>query len=323
MTALVGLGLNAGNSLRRAVERTAEAERLGFDAVWATQPPAGRDSAIVLSAYAAATSTIQLGTSVLPLYLRHPVSMAQAALTLDEMSGGRFRLGIGVSHKSYVETMWGLQLDHPVDTMRNYLDIVRSLVTTGKADIQGPSFTARTSYTAPRRQLPIYMSALGPSMLELAGEIADGVTLWMCPPDYIHTEVVPRVLNGRARVGKTLAGFEIVASVPVCLTHDKAAGLDGFRGTVISYGSLPSYRRVLERAFPDFSDTPSDHVLTVLGGIGDEGDVIAAIDRYEDAGASQVIVGRWGNHPGAATMEETMAVIARYLPEHSQRSESS
>jgi F420-dependent oxidoreductase-like protein len=317
----VGLGLNAGSSLGRAVERAAEAERLGFDTVWSTQPPAGRDSALVLSAYAAATSTINLGTSVLPLYLRHPVSMAQTALTLDELSGGRFRLGIGVSHKAYVETMWGLQLRRPLDTMRNYVEIVRSLVTTGEADVQGPYFTARASYTAPRRQLPIYISALGPGMLELAGEIADGVTLWMCAPDYIGTEVVSRVLSGRARAGKTLDGFEIIASVPVCLTADRAAGLEDFRVTVASYGSLPSYRRVLERAFPDFTDQPNDHILNELGGIGDEADVVKAIERYADAGATQVIVGRWGNHPGAATVEETMVALSRHLPNRSRRSE--
>jgi alkanesulfonate monooxygenase SsuD/methylene tetrahydromethanopterin reductase-like flavin-dependent oxidoreductase (luciferase family) len=226
-----------------------------------------------------------------------------------------------VSHRAYVEAMWGLQLNQPVDTIRNYVEIVRSLATTGEADIQGRHFAARTRYTAPRLQLPIYMSALGPSMLELAGEIADGVTLWMCAPDYISAEVIPRVQVGRTRAGKTLDGFEIVASVPVCLTDNRIAGLNDLRATVASYGELPSYRRVLERAFPDFTDLPNDRILNALGGIGDERDIVQAIERYSDVGATQVIVGRWGNHPGVATMEETMVAIARNLELGSQRSD--
>src|SRR5438270_7116133 len=99
---------DAGRSLPQSIERARLAERLGFDSIWSSQLPPSRDTPLVLAAYAGATSRIGLGTSVLPIYTRHPTAMAQMALSLDELSSGRFLLGIGVSHKVTVEDMWGL-----------------------------------------------------------------------------------------------------------------------------------------------------------------------------------------------------------------------
>ena len=95
------------------------AERLGFKSVWTTQLPDARDASLVLAAYANATERVTLGTGVLPIYTRHPTATVQMAATLDELSGGRFILGIGVSHKVTVEGMWGMRLDSPVEAMRD------------------------------------------------------------------------------------------------------------------------------------------------------------------------------------------------------------
>src|SRR5881275_603172 len=115
----------ASRTLEDSISRAREAERLGFESVWVTQMPDARDAPLVLAAYAAATKWVRLGTGVLPVYTRHPTAMAQMAATLDELSAGRFILGIGVSHKVTVEGMWGLKLEHPVEAMREYLSIVR------------------------------------------------------------------------------------------------------------------------------------------------------------------------------------------------------
>src|SRR5438045_8875749 len=178
---------NAVRSLDESVARAKEAERLGYESVWVTQLPDARDAALVLAAYAAATQRIRLGTGVLPIYTRHPTAMVQMAATLDELSGGRFILGIGVSHKVTVEGMWGMRLESPVDAMREYLTIVRTTLRDGACAFEGRFFTARWAYSAPRRpDMPIFISALNPRMLELAGDLADGVVRYRCPPAYLR-----------------------------------------------------------------------------------------------------------------------------------------
>ena len=148
--------------------RAKTAERLGFESVWVTQLPDARDASLVLAAYAAATERLKLGTGVLPIYTRHPTAMAQLAATLDELSGGRFILGIGISHKVTVEGMWGMKLERPVDAMREYLTIVRTSLREGSAGFDGELFTARWAYSAPHRtDLPIMISALNPRMLDV------------------------------------------------------------------------------------------------------------------------------------------------------------
>src|SRR5438445_11916224 len=116
----------AVRSFEESVNRAREAERLGYESVWVTQLPDARDAALVLAAYAAATQWVRLGTGVLPIYTRHPTAMAQMTATLDELSAGRFILGIGVRHKVTVEAMWGSKLEHPADALREYLLIVRA-----------------------------------------------------------------------------------------------------------------------------------------------------------------------------------------------------
>jgi len=307
----LGVSYDAGSSLGPAIERAKLADHLGYDSIWASQLPPSRDTPLVLATYAAATSRIGLGTAVMPIYTRHPTAMAQMALTLDEISGGRFRLGIGVSHQVTVESMWGLRLVHPVEAMREYAGIVRALTTTGAVSEAGEQFTAYTAYTAPRRaDLPILISALSPRMLELAGEIADGVSLWMCAPDYIRDVVVPAVRMGREKAGKTLDGFEVEAAVPVCLTTDRAAGLVVFRKTAERYASLPFYRKVLDKTFPDMSDSPDDRILGTLAGIGDSAELRATIGRYRDAGTTLPVVGPFGGHEGAAGFEATLEALA-------------
>ena len=125
----------AVRTLDESVARAKTAERLGYESLWTTQLPPARDASLVLAAYAAATERIKLGTGVLPIYTRHPTAMVQMAATVDEMSGGRFILGIGVSHKVTVEGFWGLQLEHPVEAMREYLTIVRTSIRGFSAEI--------------------------------------------------------------------------------------------------------------------------------------------------------------------------------------------
>jgi F420-dependent oxidoreductase-like protein len=304
----------AVKTLDESIARAQTAERLGYESIWTSQLPDARDASLVLAAYASATTRVGLGTGVLPIYTRHPTAMAQMAATLDELSGGRFILGIGVSHKVTVESMWGLRLDRPVEAMRKYLEIVRTSLRDGSCAIEGEHFSAQWSYSGPRRpDLPIMISALNPRMLDLAGEHADGVVLWMCSPAYIRDHVVPAVTAGRKKAGKSLEGFEIVAPVPVCLTTDRAAALAVFRQTVERYANLPYYRKMMDAsgfAAELAAGEVSEGMLDELAGIGDEAQVRGAIKRYREAGATLPAAGPFGGHKGGAGFEATLEAAA-------------
>ena len=304
----------AGRSLEESIKRAQEAERLGYESVWVTQLPDARDAAVVLAAYAAATKWVRLGTGVLPIYTRHPTAMAQMAASLDELSGGRFILGIGVSHKVTVEAMWGLKLEHPVDAMREYVSIVRESLQNGAASVDGDQFTAHWSYSAPRRsEMPVMISALSPKMLELAGEVADGVVLWMCSPKYVSDVVVPRVAAGREKAGKPMEGFEIVAAIAACLTTDREAGQKVFTQSVERYANLPYYRKMMDASgFAEdlAAGRVTEAMLDELSGIGDESRVRDVVRRYRDAGTTLPCVGPFSGHAGAAGYVPTLAAAA-------------
>jgi len=304
----------AVKTLDESIARAKTAERLGYESVWVSQLPDARDAPLVLAAYAQATELVKFGTGVLPIYTRHPTAMVEMAATLDEMSGGRFILGLGVSHKVTVESMWGLQLDSPVDAMREYVTIVQTSLKDGSCSFDGKYFKATWSYSAPRPQhLPVMIAGLSPRMLALAGEMTDGVVLWMCTPNYIREHVVPIVKAARERVGKSLEGFEIVAHVPVCLTSDRAGGQEAFRPTVERYSNLPFYRKVLDAAGHKAeldAGNITEALLDELTGIGDEQQVRAAIRRYREAGLTLPAAGPFSGHKGAAGFEATLEAAA-------------
>ena len=304
----------AVRTLDESIARAKAAEKLGYESVWTTQMPDARDAPLVLAAYAHATARVKLGTGVLPIYTRHPTAMAQMAATLDEVSHGRFILGIGISHKVTVEGMWGLKLEDPVEAMREYLTIVRTTLRDGGAGFDGRHFTARSAYSGPHRaDLPIMISALNPRMLELAGEIADGVVLWMCTPAYVRDVVVPTIARGRQKVGRSMEGFEVVSAVPVCLTTDRAAANEVFRKTVARYAGLPYYRKMMDASgLKDELDAEKvgERVLDELAGIGDGERVRDAVRRYREAGVTLPGVGPFSGHEGAKGFEATLEAAA-------------
>jgi alkanesulfonate monooxygenase SsuD/methylene tetrahydromethanopterin reductase-like flavin-dependent oxidoreductase (luciferase family) len=304
----IGAFISPGRSLDKAVERATLAEELGFDAAYTTHI-AGRDSLTVLMAYAAATERIRLGTGVLPIFSRTPVSTAQTAATIDEYSDGRMVIGLGVSHKVTVENWFDAEISKPVTQMREYASIVRAILT-GQPPPEGEFFNTRFAFMGyeARAELPIYIAALSPNMLRLAGELGDGVMLWLCDPDYIRDVVVPEVTAGRELAGKSREGFDIVAAVPTALTDDREAGLASMRQELVPYASLPFYRAMLERsgfegdiaAFDEGMEAGdperakaglSEAMIDSLTGIGSPEQVQGAVERYREAGAISPCVG--------------------------------
>jgi alkanesulfonate monooxygenase SsuD/methylene tetrahydromethanopterin reductase-like flavin-dependent oxidoreductase (luciferase family) len=304
----VGTFISAGRSLETALQRVERAEALGYESVYTTHI-AARDSLIVLAAYASRTERLKLGTGVLPIYSRTPVATAQAAATIDELSGGRMVLGLGVAHQVTVENWFGTTIGKPVAEMREYANAVRAMFR-GEDPPTGERFPTRFRFMGyePRPDLPVYIAALSPAMLRLAGQIGDGVMLWLCNPDYIRDFVVPEVTEGRRRAGKTLDGFDIVAAVPAAVTEDPDVARDSLRGELIPYFSLPFYRAMIERsgygdeirAFDEAmsrGDTAvavaaiSDRFLEQLAAIGSASDAEASVRRYLEAGATSPCLG--------------------------------
>jgi alkanesulfonate monooxygenase SsuD/methylene tetrahydromethanopterin reductase-like flavin-dependent oxidoreductase (luciferase family) len=304
----VGLGsfISTGRSLDQALDRVTLAESLGYESVYTTHL-AGRESLTVLTAYALRSERIRVGTGVVPIYSRTPATMAQTAATIDSLSGGRFTLGLGVSHRPVVEGWHGQSIERPVAEMREYVAIVRAILR-GEDPPAGEKW--RTSFRLagldPRPELPIYVAALSPAMLRLAGEVGDGVLLWLCNPSYIRDVVVPEVTKGRERAGLGLEGFDIVPAVPAALVDDREVAYSSLRSDLIPYFGLPFYRAMIERSgYEDevaafdaaagdvdrMRAAISDQFLEELTAVGDEEGVRGGLSRYRDAGATSPCVG--------------------------------
>lgn len=318
-----GCFISPGRTIDGAIERVRLAESLGYETVYTTHI-AGRESLTVVTAYALATREIRVGTGVVPIYTRTPATMAQTAATIDELSGGRLTLGLGVSHRPVVEGWHGQTIDRPVREMRDYASIVRAIL---RGEDPPPSEKWPTGFHLvgldPRPQLPIYVAALSPAMLRLAGEIADGVMLWLCCPSYIRDVVIPEVSAGRERAGRTLKGFDVVAAIPSAVVDDPATAHGGMRRDLIPYFGLPFYRAMLERSgfgeeiaafdaaagagdMETMQAAISERFLGELAAVGSAEQVREGVERYRRAGATSPCVGPVPHTDFAATLRAGM-----------------
>jgi len=208
-----------------------EADRLGYSTVWASEAY-GSDAVTMLAWMAGQTTRIDLGSAILQIPARSPAMTAMTAATLDTLSGGRFRLGLGVSGPQVSEGWHGVRFGRPLQRTREYVEIVRRAVAgeTVSYDGQfyqlplpdGPGKALKLSFHPARTRIPIYLAAVGPKNLELAGEVADGWLAIFFAPEYAR-EQLDSIASGRARAGLKLDGFDVVPSVPVVVGDDVAA----------------------------------------------------------------------------------------------------
>ena len=316
----LGTFISVGRSLETALQRVENAERIGYESVYVTHI-ASRDSITTLMAYASRTERIRLGTGVMPIYSRPPVTSAMSAATVDEFSDGRMVLGLGLSHRPAVEAWFGEEIRKPLKEMREYVGIVRAIFR-DEDPPDGEKFRSDFHFMGhdARDDLPIYIGALSPGMLRLAGEIADGVVLWLCNPDYIRDVVVPEVSKGREGAGKDLEGFDVVAAVPSAVINEPEEARSKLRQDLIPYFSLPFYRAMLERSgyaddLAGFDEgmgagdpakataAISDRFLQALTAIGSAEEAAASLRRYREAGATSPCVGAVPKTDFDATLE--------------------
>ncbi|GAA5133834.1 TIGR03564 family F420-dependent LLM class oxidoreductase [Pseudonocardia adelaidensis] len=257
------------------VERLRTVRDEGFTRVWTAQLPHDPDLLTVLAVATREVEGIEVGTGVLPIQVQHPMALAQRALTVNLVSGGRLLLGVGMNHRPVVENMWGMSWDRPVRRMSEYLDGLLPLLAGDPADAAGEFTTTRGSLQIPGAPAPpVYVAALGPQMLRLAGRRTSGTVTWMTGPRTLGEHVGPtlRAAAGDRRV-------EVVAALPICVTDDAAAARAKAARDFAVYGTLPSYRAMLDR---EGWARPEDAAL-----IGTESEVAARIDELRAAGVDE------------------------------------
>ena len=228
------------------LRRAQIASQLGVDQIWLEQLPDQRDALIVASAFLQVAAATAVGTAIMPVYTRHPVTAAQAALTLSDLYDGRFLLGLGLSHHYVNEFVLGYQQGRPIAVMAEYLRIVRDLIDGGGVTREGEYFTARARYAATRSRTPLYLAALQPQMIRLGVRYCDGILLWMCTPRFIAERVTPVVAEACAEFNRDPAEFQVLALLPAYATDDPADAFAQATQQFRAYRMIPYYRQVLE-----------------------------------------------------------------------------
>jgi 5,10-methylenetetrahydromethanopterin reductase len=254
----------------------------GFRRAWVAQMPWQADVLTVLAVAFREVDTIEVATGVLPIQNQHPMLMAQRALTLSAISGGRFILGLGMTHRMVTEGMWGIPWDKPVRRLGEYLDGLLPLLDGKDANATGETVTTRGEVRVPDAPAPpVYIAALGPQLLRLTGRRCAGTETWMTGPKTLAEHVGPTLRRAAAEAGRPEGAVQVAASLPVAVTDD-VAGLRAQAAEQFAlYGQLPSYRAMLDRE--GYRD-PQDAAL-----IGDETVVTERLDELRDAGVDELI----------------------------------
>ena len=272
----------------------------GFDSYWVPQA-FGMDTLTVIAAVGPDAPGIRIGTAVIPTYPRHPMMLAQQALTTNLLVGGRLALGIGPSHKPVVEDSWGISFDKPIRHLRDYLAALQESLTQ-KPRFVGETLSAKGDIGVGDAPVPpVLVSALGPQLLKLTGAVADGTITWMTGPNTVRDFTVPTISAAAEAAGR--AAPEIVVGIPVCVTEDVDATRERAQRSFKMYGTLPSYRAMLDR---EGYDGPGDIAI-----IGPAGYVAEQISALADIGVTTFAASEFGNgEQRAATREVLLQLLA-------------
>jgi 5,10-methylenetetrahydromethanopterin reductase len=255
----------------------------GFASAWISNI-FGLEALTALAVAGREVPGIELGTAVIPTYPRHPAVLAQQALTASLALGGRLALGIGLSHQIVIEDMYGYSFDRPARHMREYLSVLLPLLDGETANFDGEGVHAHIGLSVPRTgRVPVLLAAMAPRMLELAGGRADGTVLWMTGPATVRDYIVPSIRAAAEAAGRPSP--RVVCVLPVCVTDDVAAARAAADKVFSIYGSLPSYRAMLDK---EGAAGPGDVAIA-----GDEDSVTAQIKALADAGVTDFVAGEF------------------------------
>ena len=275
------IGLTGGGAtVDKVVQQAKEAEADGFSSLWYASVVTG-DPLVAMAIAGRETSTIELGTAVLQTYPCHPLLQAnRAASVVDAMGRPGFTLGVGPSHEPLVRGVFGLSYDHPGRSTEEYVRILAGLLRGEAVDFDGKDWSAHTGgrAVAPAHPVPVLVSALGPRLLRVAGEVADGTVLWMAPPRAIATHVVPRIRAAAAAAGRPEP--RIVAGLPVAVHDDESEARSAAAASSGMYAGMANYQRILEIGG---AEAPADAAI-----VGPAGHVRTQLRSLLDAGATDI-----------------------------------
>ena len=315
----IGLMIGSDTDRQRAerltglVDDARAAEEQGFVSMWIPQIPGYIDAMTAISLIGHGTERIELGTAVVPVQTRHPITMAQQALTTEVACRGRFTLGLGASHHWIVEDQMGLEYDRPARLVRDYLQVMNAaLAGPGPIDVENELFRVHSPFdVADAIPMPILVAALAPVMLRIAGECASGTILWMADERAIGDHVVPRITKAAAGAGRPSP--RIVAGVPITLCANSEVGAAReYASKMLGHAELsPNYLRLLEHGdATDVGDTMA---------AGDETAVVERLQRFRDAGvtdlAARVVPFGPDRDARIASRRRTQAFLATLCPE--------
>ncbi len=299
------IGIYRGDLLFGPIDALGEAAQdavdAGFASMWLAQAH-GIDAMTAIAVVGREVPGIELATAVVPTYPRHPIVMAQQALTSHAITGGRFVLGIGLSHAPLIESSYGYSFERPARHMREYLEALLPLVRDGSVDYEGETVTARASLDV-RGASPVrvVLAAMGPKMLELAGGKADGTVTFMTGPKTLATHVVPRIRAAADRAGRPAP--MIAAAMSVTVTDDVADARTRVDRRYSTVAALPSYRTMLER---EGNSSPADIAL-----IGDEDAVRDQIRSLDEIGITDLVVTANGTDDEVRRTLDLVSAIAQ------------
>ena len=287
----VMVGPERGDSARKVTRMLADidwAESAGLDSAWIPQIPNDFDALVAVALMGTRTTRIELGTAVVPLQAQHPIALARQALSVHAATEGRLVLGVGPSHHWIVDEMLGIPYERPAGYTRDYLEVLDAALSMtranpGPVDVENDTFRVHNPLDlAPVAPLPVLVAALGPVMLTIAGERADGTVLWMADERAVAEHVVPRITKAADNAGRKAP--RIVAGIPVCLC---AAGeVDSAReraNRILGEAEVsPNYQRLL--GYGDAKDVGD------ICAAGDEDAILARLRRFADAGVTDLSV---------------------------------
>ncbi|WP_433631584.1 LLM class F420-dependent oxidoreductase [Nocardia sp. CA-120079] len=283
----VMIGPEKGDSARklsRMLDDIEWAESAGLDTAWIPQIPTDFDALITIALMGMKTTRIELGTAVVPLQAQHPIALARQALSAQAAAGGRLALGVGPSHHWIVQDMLGLPYTKPAAYTRDYLDVLNAgLRGPGQVDIENDTFTVHNPLDlGPVAPVPVLIAALGPVMLRIAGEQADGTILWMADERAVADHVVPKITKAAADAGRPAP--RIIAGLPVCLCAPSEVDEAKARANrILGEAEVsPNYQRLLEQG--------SARDIGDICVAGDERAIAAGLRRFADAGATDLSV---------------------------------
>jgi 5,10-methylenetetrahydromethanopterin reductase len=280
-----------------AIEDVKAIADAGFASAWMPQI-FGLDTLTALAIASREVPGIELGTAVVPTFPRHPMMLAAQARTVQQVSGGRLTLGIGLSHQMVIEGMLGMEWDKPVRHLREYLEILQPLLRGEAADFTGETLSGHLALEIPdSTPVPTLVAALGTQMLNVTGRLAEGTVTWMTGPGTIGNHIVPTIRAAAAEAGRPEP--RVVCALPVCVTDDEATARAKAGEQFQIYGFLPSYRAMLDR---EGVAGPADVAI-----VGNAATVKAAVENIFEQGATEFVAIPYSNRD--ATVEVLQGLL--------------